>query len=177
MEKQTGTPQRLPWVVGLVVVALVVIGLAYAVVRVVSGEETPDAPRDEPSVAASSAPAPTTPTPAAGAALALPSTAPGRCLVPTAEMLAAKPLAFAGTARSVAGGTAVLEPTEVFAGDPGAEVTVTGAVEDPALLEGTFAFVEGEEYLISAEADVVTVCGFSGPETPQLRSLYDRAFS
>jgi hypothetical protein len=34
----------------------------------------------------------------------------------------------------------------------------------------------GRDYLVAASDGNLTGCGFSGPATPQLQKLYDRAF-
>ena len=168
---------RFPWVAGLIAVALVAAGLVYAVVQVLTGDDAPDSPGG--SSASASPTAGETSTAAGGSLtteLSMPPSGSGRCMVPTPELLGAKELAFEGSVASVDGRHAVLEPTEVYAGDPAERVTVTSLAVDPKLIEGTFTFETGRTYLVSAEGGLVSVCGFSGPETPQLQRLYEEAF-
>ncbi|WP_028660526.1 hypothetical protein [Nocardioides insulae] len=128
-----------------------------------SGSASPSAP----SSADTSAPAVTT--------LAFPA-AGGRCLVPTSEALAAKDLALAGTVVSVDGDQATVETTDVYAGTVGDTVAV--AMPGAAAFEGDFSLEEGQDYLLAADDEgTLTVCGFSGPVSPQLQKLYDAAFN
>ena len=45
-----------------------------------------------------------------------------------------------------------------------------------AALTAGFEFVEGGEYLISASGDAVSLCGYSGPATAELRAHFEATF-
>lgn len=102
----------------------------------------------------------------------------GRCMMPTPDLIAAEPIAFAGTVLGVADGVVTLTPTTVYAGRVGEQVTVTGAVapDTGGADVGDPAFEAGRDYLVVADGDRVVGCGFSGPATPALQRLYDQAF-
>jgi hypothetical protein len=108
--------------------------------------------------------------------LTAPSAAAGRCMVPTADVLSQQTLAFEGTVQSMVGGVVTLEPSHFYAGDATDVVEVQAPPDELAQLIGAVDFQQGGTYLVSATGGRVTVCGFSGPATPALQSLYDAAF-
>lgn len=98
------------------------------------------------------------------------------CIVITPEILAAAPLAFAGTATSVEGETVTLTVDEWYVGGDATTVELHAPNGFQALIGG-IDFVEGESYLVSAESGTVNYCGMSGEATPELQALYDEAFA
>lgn len=101
----------------------------------------------------------------------------GKCAVPNAETLAGFDTAFAGTVTSLEGGTATLSVDEWYAGD-GEASTVTVDAPNESLEDLLMAvdFQEGKSYLVSADGDRVTLCGFTAEQNPELQALYDEAF-
>jgi len=97
------------------------------------------------------------------------------CMPASAEILADMPVAFAGTATAVEGETVTLAVDEWFVGGDAATAELQLASGMEALIDG-FAVTEGESYLISATNGSVNLCGFSGPDSPELRAMYDEAF-
>ena len=101
----------------------------------------------------------------------------GKCAVPSAETLAGFDTAFAGTVTSLEDGTATLSVDEWYAGDGEASsVTVDAPSESLEDLLMAVDFQEGKSYLVSADGDRVTLCGFTAEESPELQALYDEAF-
>jgi hypothetical protein len=111
--------------------------------------------------------------------LAAPSAeaAGARCAVTTPSMLATQEQAFAGTVTAIDGDTVTLATTTVYAGDVGEQVQVTGPSPELHALLDAVHFEVGRDYLVSADGGVVSVCSFSGPASPSLQRLYDRAFT
>jgi hypothetical protein len=108
--------------------------------------------------------------------LGAPPPANGRCMVPTAEALATAQVAFSGTVQSVAADVVTLVPDRFYAGEATEAVEVRAAPDQLTALVGAVAFEEGRRYLVSATDGQVTVCGFSGPFSPDLEALYVEAF-
>lgn len=105
------------------------------------------------------------------------ATATARCIAPTPELLARRPIAFAGTVLGITDGVVTIRPTRVYAGQVGDRVTVRGAVApDTGGVEGDPVFVAGKDYLVAADRGRVIGCGLSGPATPATRRLYAAAF-
>ena len=98
------------------------------------------------------------------------------CAVLTAEGLAMNEIAFAATATSVDGDEVVLAVTERFRGEVTDEVVVAQGT-DPNLEYSTGEFVEGGDYLVAVTGGAAASCGLTGPESPELRALYDEAFA
>lgn len=101
----------------------------------------------------------------------------GKCAVPSAEILATFDTAFAGTVTSLDGGTATLAVDEWYAGDEAGTVTVESPSQDLQDLLMAVDFEEGKTYLVSADGDRVTLCGFTAEENPELQALYAEAFT
>ena len=124
-------------------------------------------------------------TPATSAALRLelgsdPGIA-GTCPMISADLLDDGDLAFAATVSTVTDELVTLKVTEPFKGAPGEVVEVAGH----ELADGDhsgFGFEAGGSYLITvtdASTGVtpqIALCGLSGPDTPELRSVYEEAF-
>lgn len=83
--------------------------------------------------------------------------------------------AFGGTVTSVEGSMVTLTVDEWFKGGDAAEV-ILNAPQGMEALIGGIAFVEGEQYLITAQDGTVNYCGFSGPATPEYRDAFRQAF-
>jgi hypothetical protein len=100
----------------------------------------------------------------------------GKCAMPSAEVLSTFDTAFEGTVTSVDGGTATLAVDQWYAGGDASTVTVEApskALEDLLL---AVDFQEGQTYLVSADGDRVTLCGFTAETNPELEALYTEAF-
>ncbi len=103
--------------------------------------------------------------------------AAAKCAVPVPDTLATFDTAFAGTVTALDDGTATLSVDEWYAGGDGAAtVTVTSPSEQLQDLLLAVDFQEGRSYLVSAEADRVTLCGYTGEDSPEMQALYDEAF-
>ncbi|GHE09438.1 hypothetical protein [Klenkia taihuensis] len=97
------------------------------------------------------------------------------CAALTPELLAGSDVAFAGRVTAVSGDTVVLETTQRFTGEVGDTVEVTqgdGSVVDGAAL----TFEPGQVYLLTADDGTIGSCSGSGPDSPELRALFDQAF-
>lgn len=101
----------------------------------------------------------------------------GKCAVPSAETLATFDTAFAGTVTSLDGGTATLAVDEWYAGDEAGTVTVESPSQDLQDLLMAVDFEEGKSYLVSADGDRVTLCGFTAEANSELQALYAEAFT
>ena len=111
-------------------------------------------------------------------ALALPGGDPAlqSCLPVSAEVLAPVPVAFAGTVTAVTDGEVRLEVDRWYRGGDAGTVVLRNPGQDAQALVGAADFRAGEEYLVSADQGTVSVCGLTGPATPELQVLYDEAF-
>lgn len=130
-----------------------------------AGTEEPT-PSDSPSTTASGEPLELT---ADGATT-------GKCAMPSAEVLSTFDTAFEGTVTAVEDGTATLEVDQWYAGGEASTVTVEApskALEDLLM---AVDFQEGRTYLVSADGDRVTLCGFTAEADPELEALYAEAF-
>lgn len=104
--------------------------------------------------------------------------AAGKCAVPSAETLAGFDTAFEGTVTSLDDGTATLVVDRWYAGGDGADtVTVTAPSDMLQDLLSAVDFQADRTYLVSADGDRVTLCGFSAEKSPELESLYTSAFA
>lgn len=100
----------------------------------------------------------------------------GKCAMPSAEVLSTFDTAFEGTVTSVEGGTATLEVDQWYAGGEASTVTVEapgGSLDDLLM---AVDFQEGQTYLVSADGDRVTLCGFTAETSPELEAMYAEAF-
>ncbi|CAN5325812.1 hypothetical protein BH09ACT11_BH09ACT11_19070 [soil metagenome] len=144
----------LTWVVVGVAVIVAGIGLVVAVAR--TGSNPPPAPD--------------------GPAVVLHLTGPqadGRCMVPSADMLASKTLAFAGTVETAEAGTVTITASEFYAGGPADVVELR---YPHRITDGSVDLAAGQSVLIAADAGQVLGCGLSGVATDELAALYDQAF-
>lgn len=127
--------------------------------------------------------APDAPAPATAEAEVLALTLPqdaatASCAMVTPEALRGIPVAFDGRVVDVADDRVTLEVDRWFAGGDADVVTV--ASSDPALvplLGGIDDFRDGGRYLVSASQGQVSVCGFSGPWSPELEQLFEAAYA
>lgn len=159
------TPARSLLVVPVVLVALA--GLAGC-----GGDQGADPGAD-------SATAPSTTDSAASGTLALTADASsaGKCAMPSAETLAGFDTAFAGTVTALDDGTATLTVDEWYAGDEVGTVTVQSPEEDLQALLLAVDFEVGHSYLVSADGDRVSLCGYTAEADPEIQALYDEAFA
>jgi hypothetical protein len=100
----------------------------------------------------------------------------GKCAMPSAEVLSTFDTAFEGTVTSVEGGTATLDVDQWYAGGDASTVTVEAPSKALRDLLLAVDFQEGQTYLVSADGDRVTLCGFTAETTPELETLYAEAF-
>jgi len=99
----------------------------------------------------------------------------GSCLQVSAEVLRDQEEAFAARVVAVAGDTVTLEVTERFAGEVAdrVEVQLVDAIDSDFSI---VPFELGETYLVAAGDGTIRGCGLSGPDSPELRAIYDAAF-
>ena len=91
--------------------------------------------------------------------------------------LQAMQVAFAGTATAVSEEQVELEVDRWYRGGEAGTVVLRNAPEMQQALVGATRFEVGEDYLVSAGEDrTVSVCGLSGPATPELQAVYDEAY-
>lgn len=167
--REAGTRARGPltWLVAAAAVVVIAGAVTFAVLR---GEDgAPGAPSQDP--------------PVAGEVTVTELQAPGaaayeaRCMLPNAEVLQGKPVAFDGTVTSIEGDVVTLEPTEWYAGEPTDLVTVTAPGAELEKLLSAVSFEDGQRYLVAADDDGdVMVCGFSAPWSAELSAVYAEAF-
>lgn len=100
----------------------------------------------------------------------------GKCAMPSAEVLATFDTAFEGTVTAVEDGTATLEVEQWYAGGDASTVTVEAPSKAHEDLLMAVDFQEGRTYLVSADGDRVTLCGFTAETDPELEALYAEAF-
>jgi hypothetical protein len=97
------------------------------------------------------------------------------CLAPSADILRDMEVAFEGTVTAVDGEVVTLRVDQWFTPGDADIVTITAPAGMEALIGG-IPFDVGGMYLVSATGGTVNYCGFSGPDSPELRALYDEAF-
>lgn len=146
-----GRPRRLPVVAALVTAAAAAAIVTSAIVTQSSPGETLALEQPEPGIFAMCAPI-------------------------TAEFIADTDVAFEGRVSGIEGATVTLEVLQQFTGEPVSTVTVPQGTSELIELT-TERFEIGGAYLISAVDGVVTTCGISGSSTPELKALYEKAFS
>lgn len=168
--REAGTRSRGPltWLVAAAA-AVVIAGVAiFAVTGARDGDDRPPGATD------STGGGPTEP--ASVTELTAASGPGGRCMTPNARLLTQQDVALRGTVQEITDGVVVLAPERFYAGEETDLVEVRAPAEELAALVGAVDFEAGGTYLVSATDGEVTVCGFSGPATPQLEALYDEAF-
>jgi hypothetical protein len=97
------------------------------------------------------------------------------CLPVDANTLAEMAPAFAATATAVGDDMVTLDIDRWYTDGDATQVRLHAESGQAALIAG-FDFALGEEYLITASEGTVNFCGYSGPATPELAALFDRAF-
>jgi hypothetical protein len=152
--------------------------LALALAGCGGDDPSTSEPTSEPTSSSTSSPSATDAPDGSDATLALTAdgSSAGKCAVPSAEVLAGFDTAFEGTVTSVADGTATLSVDRWYAGDEASTVTVEApsrALEDLLM---AVDFQEGRTYLVSADGDRVSLCGFTAETTPEMEALYSEAF-
>ena len=100
----------------------------------------------------------------------------GKCAMPSAEVLSTFDTAFEGTVTSVEDGTATLEVDQWYAGGEASTVTVESPSRSLDDLLMAVDFQEGQTYLVSADGNRVTLCGFTAEVDPELEAMYAEAF-
>jgi hypothetical protein len=165
--RETGTHGRSPltWMVAAATV-IVIAGVGFLGVRSLGDDPDP----------VPSAQDPTTATQPTVTELTAPGPVAGRCMVPNPELLATQSVAFEGTVQEISDGVVTLVPSHFYTGSVTDLVEVTAPADQMAELIGAVDFQDGGTYLVSATGGEVTVCGFSGPVTPELEALYVQAF-
>lgn len=175
--REAGPRARSPltWLVAAAAAAVI---LGVGLFAVLGGDDARDGqvPVAEDSGPAEPSEADGAPTGGTVTALTAPSTPAGRCMMPNADVIAQQEVAFQGTVTSIEDGTVVLDPTAFYAGEETETVTVEAPAEALQQLLVAVDFQVGETYLVSASDGQVTLCGFTGPATPELESLYAEAF-
>ena len=149
--------------------------LAAALVLVLSGCGSEDD-----TGAATEAPTSESPSPTSSSetlALTADGSSAGKCAMPSAEVLSTFDTAFEGTVTSVEDGTATFEVEQWYAGGEASTVTVEAPSQTLEDLLLAVDFQEGRTYLVSADGDRVTLCGFTAEADPELEALYAEAFA
>ncbi|WP_151084389.1 hypothetical protein [Nocardioides cynanchi] len=119
------------------------------------------------------------PAPAAQGTVTMLGYAPtqGRCVLPSVGVLRVQTIAFRGTLTTLTDGSATFRVGHWFKGGPTDLAKVTTA---PALLRPLAESADlqvGETYLVAARDGQVTGCGFTGPATGRLATLYQQAYA
>lgn len=159
----------LTWLVAAAAVAIIAGVGAFALLN---GTEEAGSPVAGPEPSGSTSASETTELQAPGA-----EAISGRCLPPTADVLAEADVAFDGTVEQIDEGLVTLRATRWYAGEPTDLVTVRGPSEELQQLLVAVDFQDGGRYLVAASDNgQVMVCGFSSDFSPRLQRLYDQAF-
>lgn len=98
------------------------------------------------------------------------------CAELTPETMARADLAVAGTVTNINGDEVTLHVTTRYTGDSSDEIILQQQDADQPSELSAGEFVTGQDYLISSIDGVLTLCGQSGPATPELQQLYTAAF-
>lgn len=97
------------------------------------------------------------------------------CAVVTAEAIADSDTAFRAEATGIDGDVVTLSVLDVLHGEVGDTVTAPqggGTATDGEPLR----FDEGSTYLLATRDGVISTCGLSGEDSPELEALYTEAF-
>ena len=151
--------------------------LAATLVLVLSGCGSGDDTTATDGASSSESSSPSEPASSEPLALTADGSTAGKCAMPSAEVLSTFDTAFEGTVTSVEGGTATLEVDQWYAGGEASTVTVEapgGSLDDLLM---AVDFQEGQTYLVSADGDRVSLCGFTAETSPELEAMYAEAFS
>jgi hypothetical protein len=103
-------------------------------------------------------------------------TAHGRCILPNVGVLRSQTIAFRGTLTTLGPGAATFRVERWFKGGPTDLARVAAPATDLAPLVSGASLRVGGSYLVSAHDGTVTECGFTGPDTGRLSSLYLQAY-
>jgi hypothetical protein len=101
----------------------------------------------------------------------------GRCMPPSADVLAEADVAFDGTVRSVEHGLVDLEVAQWYRGGDSALAQVRAQSGQMQALIGAVAFEEGGRFLVAGVDGDLMVCGLSAAYDEPLAGLYAEAFS
>ena len=99
-----------------------------------------------------------------------------KCIMPNAKTLSGFTEAFDGTVTKVDGNEATLDVDHWYAGGDDAPQVIVQTVDGGMSEAGLFELEEGKRYLISGQEGGVSLCGFSAAWSPDLESLYQKAF-
>jgi hypothetical protein len=105
-----------------------------------------------------------------------PDAGAGRCMAPSADVLAEADVAFSGTVRSIEHGLVDVEVDDWYRGDGGDVAQVRAQSGQMQALIGAVAFEEGGRFLVAGIDGELMVCGLSAAYDEQLAGLYDEAF-
>lgn len=164
-EPRTGTHHRNPltWLVAAAAVAVIVAVTAFVLSQrdTVGTSTTPSGGEDQQS-----------------ATVLTTSVEPaGRCMSPSPRALRGADHAFDGVVTRLSDGTATLDTSHWYVGDPTRTVTVRAPSADMQALLAAVRFEKGERYLVAASDDGrVMLCGFSAAYSERLARLYLAAF-
>ena len=148
------------------------LAISAAVLAGCGGADTEDGDRPDASTAQESSNEETT-----LVGLTLPPVEAGRCMPPSVENLRAQDMAFEGTVTALdEGGTATLQVSTMYAGEPFDNVRIAVPTMDLSDLILAVDLREGETYLISSLDGEVSACGLSGPKDALLDALYQEAY-
>ncbi len=100
----------------------------------------------------------------------------GRCMAPSAAVLAEADVAFDGTVRIVEHGLVELEVSQWYRGGGGDLARVRAQPAAMQDLIGAVAFEEGGRFLVAGRGSDLMVCGLSAPYDQALADLYAEAF-
>ncbi|WP_405056274.1 hypothetical protein OG474_26475 [Kribbella sp. NBC_01505] len=119
---------------------------------------------------------PTATPPVPAVKLTLAGGAAGKCRAPEVADFKDLPVAFEGQVTAIKGDLITLKVAHWYRGGPADNVEVQSMPEDVATLLGV-DFTVGDNYLVAASNGQVSICGHSGPSDPDLRKLYEQAYT
>jgi hypothetical protein len=100
----------------------------------------------------------------------------GRCMPPSAEVLAQADIAFSGTVRSIEHGLVDIEVDNYYRGNGPDVAQVRAQSGQMQALIGAVAFEKGGRFLVAGVGSDLMVCGLSAAYDEQLAGLYLEAF-